>query len=447
MDKFEKIIKQTVEHYEVPYSEDAWKSLSKKMGPERGATTNWILGISAAVICVCGALWFMNSPADISNESTNQYAELNQNEQTTKTISNTENSDETAHEEVVGSDHSVEAVQENINPPEKENSISTATPSSNHSETDNQTNNDQSLQNLTPANNNIEPINIMTNNVDSPNPQTPQQESDLVIEHEKADFSHLDLNVVADQEQICYGKSIAFTPSVPKIKAIYQWDMGDGTITESNFMDHTYSKPGIYHVKLRLLDIHTKEIVKVSPAKEITIHALPDNHITHYMENNIIPTAFFSQNIEEGEKITWEIEDLHRSYAKEFAYEFKKKGTYQVKCTIINEFGCSSTKTDHIKINHDYNLLAPSSFTPNGDGINETFIPKALLVSELPFTMTIYDKSGKLVYQTTDANSPWDGLYTKDLRKAPEGSYVWNVVIEHTNAAPERYQGTVTLLK
>ena len=76
--------------------------------------------------------------------------------------------------------------------------------------------------------------------------------------------------------------------------------------------------------------------------------------------------------------------------------------------------------------------------------LNETFIPKALLVTTAPFIMTIYDKSGKLVFETNDVSRPWDGLYKKDFLPAPTGSYVWVVSITNELGVKEVYKGTIT---
>ena len=98
-------------------------------------------------------------------------------------------------------------------------------------------------------------------------------------------------------------------------------------------------------------------------------------------------------------------------------------------------------------IEKDYNLLAPTAFSPNEDNLNDFFIPKALPVLNLPFTMTIYDRQGKMVYQTSDANQPWNGLCTKDQVPAPDGVYIWVVQLTTESGEVELYQDQVTIAK
>ena len=442
MDKFEKIVKQSVEHYEVPYSEDAWKSLSKKMGPEKGLATKWTLGLSAAaIVIICGAIWFNTPSADDSNSELSMIDQTEKNTITPRPNNVNQNNEITAPVSANESDeprHIDEPIH--IDEPNVQSDAETGSESeSSDSGTD-----DAATEN---PNDGLHPVDALSNTGETPELQSSQSEGDLVIEEETVDYSKFDLKVITDQDKICYGKKVLFTPSIPKIKALYQWDLGDGTIEIANFVDHIYEKPGTYQVKLQLLDPKTKEVVNTAPVKEVEVFELPQNHINYEMERSIIPTVYFSQNIADGEQIIWEIAGLHRASTSTFSYEFKKKGNYLVKCTIVNEFGCSTTKSEKINIEEDYNLLAPNTFTPNGDTKNETFIPKALLVNNLPFTMTIYDKSGNLVFQTTDTNIPWDGLYTKDLLPAPDGSYIWIVKLTNDNGEEEVYQGTILLMR
>jgi hypothetical protein len=65
MDKFEKLIKDSIQGHEASYSADAWKSLNKKLGPSKAAVTKWIAG-SAAVIALL-VVSYNYSQTDIVN--------------------------------------------------------------------------------------------------------------------------------------------------------------------------------------------------------------------------------------------------------------------------------------------------------------------------------------------------------------------------------------------
>jgi gliding motility-associated-like protein len=66
----------------------------------------------------------------------------------------------------------------------------------------------------------------------------------------------------------------------------------------------------------------------------------------------------------------------------------------------------------------------PNVFTPDGDGVNETFIP-------FPYNnvqkidMVVYDRWGKRVFKTEDPDINWDGTEEHTHRPLPEGTYYY----------------------
>jgi len=108
--------------------------------------------------------------------------------------------------------------------------------------------------------------------------------------------------------------------------------------------------------------------------------------------------------------------------------------------------GCSKATQQEIEVATDYNLLAPNSFTPNADGINDEFIPKALNILDVNFELTIYDKRG-LVYQSRSLNDPWNGVNQRDGGLCPQSAYAWIVKYRDHEGIDQIYKGTVNLLK
>jgi gliding motility-associated-like protein len=85
--------------------------------------------------------------------------------------------------------------------------------------------------------------------------------------------------------------------------------------------------------------------------------------------------------------------------------------------------GCVSTDTIKITVFRDIDIYVPTVFTPNGDGVNDR-------LRVIPVGMTLqffklYDRWGKLIYQTTQHKDGWDG--TLIGKPAPPGTYVWQV--------------------
>jgi gliding motility-associated-like protein len=82
-----------------------------------------------------------------------------------------------------------------------------------------------------------------------------------------------------------------------------------------------------------------------------------------------------------------------------------------------------------------------SSFTPNGDGINDVWIIENL--EEYPTcTVEIFNRWGNQVFSSVGYAVPWDGTYKGEA--LPFGVYYYIIQL-HDDAEP--LQGTVTILK
>ena len=79
---------------------------------------------------------------------------------------------------------------------------------------------------------------------------------------------------------------------------------------------------------------------------------------------------------------------------------------YRVKTNISSALVSYSNT---IEVERKFRIFVPNAFTPNGDDLNDTFEPKAIFVNA--FNMIIYNRLGKLVYQTEDITKGWDGNF------------------------------------
>jgi gliding motility-associated-like protein len=93
-------------------------------------------------------------------------------------------------------------------------------------------------------------------------------------------------------------------------------------------------------------------------------------------------------------------------------------------------------------IEEDYNLMAPNGFTPNGDGINDYFMPEALKLLGKKFTMQVISKKGQVVFETKNVESPWNGKLDNTGSILENGPYAWTVKLEDGSV----YSGTVILI-
>jgi len=95
--------------------------------------------------------------------------------------------------------------------------------------------------------------------------------------------------------------------------------------------------------------------------------------------------------------------------------------------TVTNKYGCSVSGQIHIISLHG--VTAPNTFTPNGDGINDTWLIKNLWAYK-DCTVDIFNRNGQKVYTSTGYSQiGWDGRYNgADL---PVGVYYYIINPKH----------------
>ncbi|MDQ6889209.1 MAG: T9SS type B sorting domain-containing protein [Bacteroidota bacterium] len=102
-------------------------------------------------------------------------------------------------------------------------------------------------------------------------------------------------------------------------------------------------------------------------------------------------------------------------------------------------YGC--TNEDKVQVKVVAQLYIPTAFTPNGDGINDTWeIP--FLDPEYDAVVNVYNRYGKVVYHAAGEVVSWDGKFHGLLQ--PSGTYVYMVTFK---ASKIILKGTLTLIR
>jgi gliding motility-associated-like protein len=117
-------------------------------------------------------------------------------------------------------------------------------------------------------------------------------------------------------------------------------------------------------------------------------------------------------------------------------------GTYSVTVTDANH--CSATAVTEIVNGCPGILHIPNIFTPNGDRINDHFIPVIRNIRTVD--LSIYNRWGMQVFHTTVPHEGWDGIY--EGSEAVSDVYIY--VLRYTDFADDHTKsitGNVTLLR
>ncbi|MFN3997434.1 gliding motility-associated C-terminal domain-containing protein [Algoriphagus sp.] len=141
----------------------------------------------------------------------------------------------------------------------------------------------------------------------------------------------------------------------------------------------------------------------------------------------------------------WEFGDGNKSTEKDPIHIFSKAGEYEVNLIGYDVFGCSSVEKNKIQVTTPTEFITiPNAFTPNGDGLNDTFFPKLRAISS--FQMEVFNTWGEKLYITNSLESiGWDGTYRGQL--VPAGNYLYRITFTTRDGQLVNRSGGITLIR
>ena len=104
-------------------------------------------------------------------------------------------------------------------------------------------------------------------------------------------------------------------------------------------------------------------------------------------------------------------------------------------CVVVaNQNGCINDTCKIITINDKFSVIVANAFTPNDDGINDTFFPQGRnLEFGSDYEFRIYDRWGALIWKSKTPYEGWDGTVAEIAPSSGDVAqidvYVWRLVV------------------
>jgi gliding motility-associated-like protein len=227
----------------------------------------------------------------------------------------------------------------------------------------------------------------------------------------------------------------------------YQWDFGDGSTSSAASPNHVYQNAGVYDVTVTAYTLSGcaeeatfffEDAVLVFPPPQAGIDVEPN------VVDILQPDVFISDLSVGGIDCQYYMSDGGSMDDCEGWYSFTDGGIFDVYQIVTDIQGCRDTAHATVIVN-GHTLYIPNSFSPNGDGINDVFMPITLGISS--FHMEIYDRWGEIIFVSEDRDTPWVGDVHNGEHFAKDGVYIYYVVIEDQVSYPYEFTGHVTLFR
>lgn len=109
---------------------------------------------------------------------------------------------------------------------------------------------------------------------------------------------------------------------------------------------------------------------------------------------------------------------------------------------IPNDPAMGEALSNEVEIIRNSNLYYPTAFTPNNDGLNDSFSVNGQYIVKLK--LIVFDRWGVALF-ATEKNEPWDG--SSNGKPMPPSTYIWKVDITDKAGRTYSQEGTVALIK
>jgi hypothetical protein len=403
-ENLERIIKQQLENYELPYDGGAWEQFSKRLDgtPSTPFYRKWWFAASIGTVLVSSATYFALN----STESTNNQVAP----KTEQIVSNNESNHSTGT-----------AVSENQN---GQSAVTTSTT--------NTTEGSENTQAYTPNVTSDEPERIQFIAPDiikipevlpvDPNPQYTR-------------FVKLTLPTA-----VCLNESFTIENPNDQVVTVTYPNGRTKLIQPKQSAEIKSSKSGA-------IQVETGRSTESITVNEVTAQLYIDVDASLLYENGI-PTLKFDVSGTD-QSVSWESNVAATTSDKNHlvVHPYTEREV-KVTANSTDANGCAVTENKTVTLNEVYNLMAPTGFNPSGgDSRTNQFIPFALTMRDTPFEMVIMDPNNMTVlYKTSDATQGWNGIDSRTGQLVPTGStWLWKVVMKKPLLGePSEYKGLIT---
>jgi gliding motility-associated-like protein len=118
-------------------------------------------------------------------------------------------------------------------------------------------------------------------------------------------------------------------------------------------------------------------------------------------------------------------------------YQVSQPQMVNLMVTDVN--GCQASQQIKV-VDECPNIYIHNAFTPNGDGINDTWVIEGL-DSDLTATVKVFTRYGTLIFNSNGYGTPWNGEYNN--KKLPVGVYYYVITAKN---GTQKFSGALTII-
>lgn len=258
-----------------------------------------------------------------------------------------------------------------------------------------------------------------------------------------------EIDIMPDKFNGCAPLEVTFENTTSN-GATWQWIFGNGAQSTAENPLVQFDSPGLYDVQLTAISEHGCQQVQFFEDM-IESFEVPTANFVYSPNDDIIYELdiAFTDSSNGATEYMWEFGDGRTSTEASPIHHFDKGGYFEVLLRVMNEYGCSSEMTKAVNIDNTFYFFMPNSFTPDGDGLNDVFLPSFSSIEEIrEYEFQVVNRWGEIIFKTDDPKMAWVGNSRNGEFYTHNDLFTWNVHVSFNNLQVDKnYTGTVTVLR
>lgn len=257
------------------------------------------------------------------------------------------------------------------------------------------------------------------------------------------------VNFTAGPLEGCPPHLVSFTNTSSTLTATtYEWEFGDGHTSTAVSPTHVYEYSGSFDVSLQMITGGFCENTLIN-LQENLVNTYPVPFAAFDVEPNqvdiLTPVVYVTNIGDSNVDCYYNFGDGGSMQTLNGSYTYSDGGLFTITQTVINEYGCTDTATGEVSVSGSV-FYAPNMFTPDGDGVNDYWLPIILGASK--YSLKVFNRWGELIWSTEDTTQPWVGeAKTGGEYYAPDGMYIWEAKWMDQVGMPQVKKGYVFLTR
>lgn len=226
------------------------------------------------------------------------------------------------------------------------------------------------------------------------------------------------------------------------------WNFGDGGTSQEISPSHIYENPGTYTISVDIAspigcetDTTFNNLIVVQPSPEAGFSFVPTQ------PSNIEPTVYFTDQSQGAIGWFWDFGNGSNSTKQNPNYTYRDTGVYEVKQIVTHPSGCMDTLVQILDVRPEVRYHLPNAFTPNGDGLNDSYFGKGLMEGATNFQMSIWNRWGEMIFESNNPDEGWNGRKFNTGKESPNGVYVVVVTFRGPRGEPFEFKTFATLIR